>query len=114
MNYSRRELVLREVHCNASHLVSEILETRSNPTTNAFEEFDLENWLQYDEETDSDKEVFEWWIVSRWLAKKFEAMDEVLVKSGNLYFWGRQTTGQLIEMDWAINQVYENLKESGL
>lgn len=47
-------------------------------------------------------EVYEWWIVSGWLANRLEAEGEI-VFDGDI--WGRQTTGQAIKMDYVIQKI---------
>jgi hypothetical protein len=55
-----------------------------------------------------EREVFEHWIVSQWLAHKLEAKGEAVTH--DLFgwcIWGRTTTGQAIVMDSVIQEIYE-------
>lgn len=45
-------------------------------------------------------EVYEWWKVSSWLARRLARRGEVVILSENL--WGRCTTGQAIKLDGVI------------
>ncbi len=55
-------------------------------------------------------EVYEHWIVSRWLADKLKAKGEAVnTNICGLVIWGRTTTGQAISMDWVIGKIYEEL-----
>ena len=54
--------------------------------------------------------IFEHWIVTNWLADKLEAKGETIVRDFyGLTIWARSTTGQVIYMDWVIQQVYQDL-----
>jgi hypothetical protein len=55
-------------------------------------------------------EVFEHWLVSRWLADKLEAKGEKVIRDFfNMNIWCRCCTGQAISMDYAIQQIAEDL-----
>lgn len=58
------------------------------------------------------REVFEHWIVSDWLADKLEAKGEKVDKDFvGLTIWARTTTGQGIASDWVIEQICEELNQ---
>lgn len=64
-------------------------------------EFDIEPY---------DREVFEHWIVSDWLADKLAENGEKVDKDfAGLTVWARTTTGQLIEMDGVIEKIASDL-----
>ena len=110
VSFTIREFVNREVYVNASHLVENcIYASDMQSTFKRFEDFDVELWSQYDEETDTFTEVFEWWIVSSWLGRKLLEKDEIIIKTGNLTIWGRTTTGQHITMDSIIEDIYNEI-----
>ena len=103
-----RDYVNDNVHVNVSQLVEScIYASDMQSTFKRFEDFDIELWSQYDEETESFKEVFEWWIVSNYFADKLLSRGEIMIYSGNLNIWGRQCTGQSITMDWLIRDMYK-------
>lgn len=51
------------------------------------------------------EEVLEWWLVSSWLTEKLKAEGEVLLEEYNCHWWGRQSSGQAIYMDWIIEKI---------
>lgn len=59
-----------------------------------------------------DREVFEHWIISDWLADKLEAHGEKVDRGfANLTIWARTTTGQAISSDYVIEQICANLNK---
>lgn len=57
-----------------------------------------------------EREVYEHWIVSDWLADKLAAKGEKVTRDfAGLTVWARTTTGQAISMDWVIEQIVEDL-----
>lgn len=56
------------------------------------------------------REVYEFWIVSDWLADKLEAHGEKVERDfANLTIWGRTTTGQAVYADWVMEKIAEEL-----
>ncbi|MFA5240430.1 MAG: zinc ribbon domain-containing protein [Phycisphaerae bacterium] len=53
------------------------------------------------------QEVFEWWIITEWLAKKLLAHNEPIIEWGNNWYWGRTCSGQAILLDSVISQICE-------
>lgn len=53
------------------------------------------------------REVYEWWAVSQWLAERLKERGYIVVDEmgAGLYVWGRETTGQAIYMDYAIQEI---------
>lgn len=65
---------------------------------------DLQEYLR--ESVDFDpREIFEWWIVSGWLAGRLQERGEIILNDGNSVYWGRQCTGQAIKMDGVIREI---------
>ena len=54
------------------------------------------------------KEVCEWWDVSPWLCNRLEEYGEVVIPS--MGYWGRQTTGQSISLDYVISEICYNME----
>lgn len=119
-------LVERDVLCNQTYLVDELLKRGYNDNTpiinyygdiinitiNSEEEakdmgYDSLEALQ--ESGEDQKEVFEWWLLSDWLAEKLEALGCVVIKSDYGTWWGRTETGQALTMDSDIKAVAANL-----
>jgi len=55
------------------------------------------------------REAYEHWIVSDWLARKLEAKGEITGEVCGLTIWGRCTTGQSICMDGVIEEITQEL-----
>lgn len=66
---------------------------------------DVEN--QYNEETDTYTEVYEWWLVNSHFADMLAEHGEVVIRDGNFFgcIWGRCSTGQAIALDGIISQL---------
>jgi len=55
------------------------------------------------------EEIFEWWLVSDWLAKKLEAYGEPILWDDRITCWGRTTTGQSLSMDYVIQKIAKDI-----
>lgn len=55
---------------------------------------------------DEPLEVFEHWIVDRWLADELKKRGETVGELFGLRIWGRATTGQFIAMDEVIRAIF--------
>lgn len=64
-----------------------------------------------DEEPETEpQKVYEWWIVSGWLADKLRQYNEVIIDDGFNQIWGRCTTGQAILLDGVITDICEEME----
>lgn len=54
------------------------------------------------------REIYEWWFVSDFLARKLIEMGYPVLKHEAI--WGRCTSGQAIKMDWVIKRVCEDME----
>ena len=54
---------------------------------------------------DTEDEIFEWWLVSPYLARELKAQNEVVIDALDCYWWGRTTSGQAIYMDNVIQEI---------
>ena len=54
---------------------------------------------------DTDDEVFEWWLVSPYLAQELKQQGEVIIDALGCHWWGRTTSGQAICMDSVIQKI---------
>ena len=50
-------------------------------------------------------EVFEWGLVSPYLAQELKQQGEVIIDALGCHWWGRQSSGQAIYMDAAIQEI---------
>ena len=55
------------------------------------------------------REVYEHWLVSSWLAEKLKEQGETVEEFYSLTVWGRTTYGQAIHGDWVIQEIYNDL-----
>ena len=51
------------------------------------------------------QEVYEWWMVTRWLYEKLKAQGEVVIDGGWPYYYGRCCSGQAILLDHNIGVI---------
>ncbi len=58
-------------------------------------------------DTQEAQEIFEWWVVSDFLAEKLRAKAEPILENNFGTWWGRCTTGQAICIDYVINKIYD-------
>ena len=98
----KEKLVNREVLCNVSYLVAELMgqEKYLDELSELIGQEDYEGNMQ---------EVYEYYAVTPWLAEKLKAQGELVTEFFNLVIWGRQTTGQLIYMDAVIDDITREL-----
>ncbi|MFG6341865.1 MAG: hypothetical protein K1V70_06890 [Alistipes sp.] len=54
---------------------------------------------------DTDDEIFEWWLVSPYLAQELKEQGEVIIDALSCCWWGRTTSGQAIYMDNVIQEI---------
>lgn len=102
MEVKKEKLVNREILCNVSFLVEELIGQKKY-----FDEL-IELFGQEDDEGNL-QEVYEYWIVTPWFAEKLKAQGELVTEFFNLGIWGRQTTGQAIYADAVIDDITREL-----
>jgi hypothetical protein len=62
-----------------------------------------------DEEPDTEaQEIFEWWLISDYLADKLIDKGEAVIKGFNSY-WGRGCSGQAILLDYVISEICHDM-----
>ena len=61
------------------------------------------------EETLEPQEIFEWWLVSAWLAEKLQNKGEPILENTYGIWWGRCISGQAIAMDFIIQEIYDEV-----
>lgn len=50
-------------------------------------------------------EPLEYWVVTKWMARKLKAQGGFVFEISNLTIWGRETSGQAIRLDCIIQQI---------
>ena len=67
------------------------------------------NFVSEIEELDTrPQEVYEWWMVSDWLARELRTRGEVIIPHMNI--WGRRGTGQAIMLDDVISSICHGME----
>jgi hypothetical protein len=64
----------------------------------------LDDWRDAVRDTDP-QEIFEWWLVSNWLAGELDALGCPVLRNDYGNWWGRTCTGQAILMDGTLQDV---------
>jgi len=105
MENEKERLVNREVLCNVSYWVTELMSQEKY-----FEE--LSKLFGQEDDEGNMQEVYEYWAVTSWFAEKLKAHGELVTEFFDLVIWGRQTSGQLICMDAVIDDITRELFES--
>ena len=98
----KEKLVNREVLCNVSYLVTELMSQEKY-----FEE--LSELFGQEDDEGNIPEVYEYWLVTPWLAEKLKAQGELVTDFLDLVIWGRQTSGQMICADTVIDDITREL-----
>ena len=129
-----RDFVNKEVYCSQTMLIDELLKNGTldygdivNYYANLDEEVDeaIKDIMADDDslsEEEAEKqaiddlkadqlpqEIFEWWVVSDFLAGRLEANDEPILKSDFGTWWGRTCNGQAILLDGVIEKIFDSL-----
>lgn len=63
-----------------------------------------------EKEQDEPQEIFEWWLVTDFLAHKLKEHGEPILDTDYGTWWGRTTTGQAIFLDSVISSIYNDLQ----
>ena len=58
---------------------------------------------------DENSEILEWWLVTPYLAELLKENGEVIFEDYDCCWWGRQTSGQALYMDWVIQKIAEQM-----
>ena len=110
-----RQFVNNHVYLCQTYLVEEMLLDIDHVVNLFYTDSELKEMGYSDVEDARDdgaeiKEIFEWWVVSDWLAKRLEAHGEPLLINDYGTWWGRTCTGQAILLDFVIEQIYDELE----
>lgn len=101
---SHSELIheMEELEKVIKEKINELISYKSNIGGLEDKIYDLES------ENGDYREVLCWYQVSPWLCDKLEKQGEVVIPHMN--YWGRQTFGQMISMDYVINEICYDLQ----
>lgn len=59
---------------------------------------------------DDCKEIYEWWVVSDWLAQQLEKHGEAMLINDFGTWWGRTCTGQSVFLDSVIEIIWDEIQ----
>ena len=114
-----KEFVYREVHVNQSALVEALLakeilawdDLENLYVTCKERGDDLCPGCREDEDCEEEmpQDIFEWWVVSNWLAERLGKESDPILDTEYGIWWGRTTTGQVIWMDSVIVKIFEDI-----
>ena len=100
-----KQIIEREVYYCVSSLIDELMSNEK------YMDELIEYTCRVDDEG-NELEVYEYWLVSDWLADKLKARDEIVFEFHGLTIWGRTTTGQAMYMDYDIQEIARKLIEN--
>lgn len=101
----KSQFIERHVYANVNSLVEYIIQKGFEDSNAPFTIEDIENIYIENEETGESEmqEVFQWYIVSDYLAEKLKEKGEPIINDENI--WGRGTCGQAILLDYVITEI---------
>jgi hypothetical protein len=101
----KSQFIERHVYANVNSLVEYIIQKGFEDSNAPFTIDDIENIYIENEETGESEmqEVFQWFIVSDYLAEKLKEKGEPIINDENI--WGRGTCGQAILLDYVITEI---------
>lgn len=132
-----RQVVDRDLYANQSLLVTKLLGEELigyEDIENAYDESldTIKEYLIHEADIDEDKltdlseeeiralaeehnfcppvhDIYEWWLVSDWLADHLRRFDEPILDTDYGTWWGRTCTGQAILLDGIIQQIMNSI-----
>ena len=91
-----QQIVDREILYEQGHVINELLRANESMWDR------IANTEEYDE-------VFEWWLVTPYIAELLKGNGEVILADYDCYWWGRTTSGQALYMDYVIQKIAEEM-----
>ena len=89
-----QQIVDREILYEQGHVINELLRANESMWDR------IANTEEYDE-------VFEWWLVTPYIAELLKGNGEIILADYDCYWWGRTTSGQALWMDYVIQKIAE-------
>ena len=89
-----QQIADREILYEQSYVINELLRVNESLWDT------IANTEEYDE-------VFEWWLVTPYIAELLKGNGEVILADYDCYWWGRTTAGQALWMDYVIQKIAE-------
>lgn len=115
--------ISREIYCNQTLLVDDLLGKdilSYDEIENLYPKICQNCEVEFENDrcpgcgryqSDNQQEIFEWYCVSDWLAKKLAGLGEPVLFSDYGTWWGRTCTGQAIYLDPTVWDVVFNYKK---
>ena len=88
----------------AQQIVNDLILDNQNLVIEELMKHDESLWDEL-ENFDEDTDVLEWWLVTPFMADMLKNNGEVILAAYDCYWWGRQTSGQGLSMDWVIQEI---------
>ena len=89
-----QQIADREILYEQGYVINELLRVNESLWDR------ISNTEEYDE-------VFEWWLVTPYIAELLKGNGEVILADYDCYWWGRTTAGQALWMDYVIQKIAE-------
>lgn len=107
LNTLAERIIDKNVFCSQTSLVSKSFETE------IFDLEDINNLFakEREEDEEQEQEIFEWVLVSDWLAENLDKQGEPVLFNDYGTWWGRTTFGQMYCMDTVIENIAKISKE---
>ena len=87
-----QQIADREILYEQGYVINELLRVNESLWDR------ISNTEEYDE-------VFEWWLVTPYLAELLKGNGEIILADYDCYWWGRTTAGQALYMDYVIQKI---------
>lgn len=97
-----------EIHQSAERLISREIYTYQTSLVCDLLSKGLFNYDDMTHPCDTDGEyhdIYEWWLVSEWLADKLNELNQPVLSNEYGVWWGRTCSGQAIILDGTIQQI---------
>lgn len=75
----------------------------------------IDEWRDTIQEYAEPQEIYEWWLVSPWLARALRAQNEPILELSESYgaiWWGRTCTGQAIALDPTFYDIHARFSQA--
>lgn len=86
-----------------------IMEVENEDEDTVYECMDCNEVTEEEPDTET-QEIYEWWIITDWLAERLNEHKEVIINDGFNSIWGRGTTGQAILLDGVISEICKEME----
>jgi hypothetical protein len=108
-----KRIIDTDILANQTSLVNDLLDIPNGEFT-----YDNITGMSYtDEECEEQgleegefKEVFQWFLVTDWLANRLDEINEPLLRNDYGQWWGRTCCGQSIELDGTIQAIIKGME----